>query len=357
MKNLSSITSSTNFRILSHVLFWIGYIIFFYLQFSLYSDKFNSVGAISSLSLTAVVDILAAYFTVYFLLPQFLFKRKYLLFAALFILSAALAIIIQRVIVYYISYPIFYGEEASAWSSSEMNTFWHINPFYSFINIYTVVSVFAVIKLLKYWYKNQQTKAELESKNKTSELALLRTQLNPHFLFNTLNNIDTLISTNQEKASDAVIKLSEIMRFMLYEANSDRIPLDKEINYLESYISLQQMRLKSPFFVNFKNDVSCTGLSIAPMLFIPFVENAFKHGLKNIVTPGIDISLNCENGVINFEVVNRYSDAEVQNKDATSGIGLINTQKRLELLYPNLYTLDISKDDGIFKVSLKIFSD
>ncbi len=351
MKNLNTITSSTKFRILSHIGFWVGYIVFFYLQFNLYNNKADSIGTIGSLSLTAIVDILAAYFTVYYLLPQFLFKRKYVLFGAVFLISASLAILLQRVILYYISFPLFWGDSVSA-----MKPFWHINPFYSFINIYTVVSVFAAIKLMRYWYRNQQLKVELENKNKTSELALLRTQLNPHFLFNTLNNIDALISTNQEKASDAVIKLSEIMRFMLYEANSDRVPLEKEINYLQSYISLQQMRLKNPFFVNFKNDINCKGLSIAPMLFIPFVENAFKHGLKNIVTPGIDISLNCDNGIINFEVINRYSELEDQNKDATSGIGLVNTQKRLELLYHNKHKLEISKNDGIFKVTLKIFS-
>ncbi len=332
-------------------MFWVGYLLFFYLQFNLYSDQFSSLSMLGSLSITAIVDILAAYFTVYYLLPHFLFKKKYVLFAIIFLVSATLAILLQRVILYYISFPLFWADSVSATKS-----FWHINPFYSFINIYTVVSLFAVIKLLKYWYKNQQLKIELENKNKTSELALLRTQLNPHFLFNTLNNIDALISTNQEKASDAVIKLSEIMRFMLYEANSDRVPLEKEINYLQSYISLQQLRLKNPFFVNFKNDINCKGLSIAPMLFIPFVENAFKHGLKNIVTPGIDISLNCDNRNINFEVVNRYSEIEEHNKDSTSGIGLANTKKRLELLYQNKYKLDISKNAGLFKVSLKIYS-
>lgn len=324
---------------------------FFYFQYKFYSKDFNSIAAISSLSLTALVDIIAAYFTVYFLLPQFLFKRKYVLFALIFLISAALAIILQRVFLYYISYPIIYGETVE-----KLGSFWRINPFYSFFNIYTVVCLFAAIKLMKYWYKNQKVKIELENKNKTSELALLRSQLNPHFLFNTLNNIDALITSNQEKASDAIIKLSEIMRFTLYDANSDRVPLEKEISYLESYISLQQLRLKNPFFVKFNNDADCKGMSIAPMLFIPFVENAFKHGLKNIVAPGIEISLNCVEGNINFEVVNRYSMIEEQNKDATSGIGLVNTKKRLELLYPNKHKLEIRKSTGIFKVTLTIFS-
>ena len=351
MGKYKSYTSSTFIRIITHVIFWVSYIMFFFLQYSFYSKDFDAVAAISSLSLTALVDIIAAYFTVYFLLPRYLFKKKYFSFSFLFFISAIAAIILQRVLLYYISFPVFYSD-----SMDMIQSFWQINPFYSFFNIYSVVGLFAVIKLVKYWYQNQQLKIELENKNKTSELALLRTQLNPHFLFNTLNNIDTLISVNQEKASEAVIKLSEIMRFVLYEANNDRIPLEKEISYLESYISLQQLRLKNPFFVKFTNDVECSGIKIAPMLFIPFVENAFKHGLKNIVAPGIEISLNCKDGNINFEVVNRYAIHEIQNKDATSGIGLVNTKKRLELLYPNSHKLEIRKSSGIYKVNLTISS-
>ncbi len=352
MEKLKSYTSSTFVRILSHIVFWVSYIVFFFLQYKFFSKDFDAVASISSLSLTALVDIIAAYFTVYFLFPKFLFKKKYFLFISIFLLSAIVAIILQRVLLYYITIPVFYSE-----GIDKIKSFWHINPFYSFVNIYSVVGLFAVIKLVKYWYQNQQSKIELENKNKTSELALLRTQLNPHFLFNTLNNIDTLISIDQEKASDAVIKLSEIMRFVLYEANSDRISLDKEISYLESYISLQQLRLKNQFFVKFTNDIDCNGLKIAPMLFIPFVENAFKHGLKNIVAPGIEITLNCKDGNINFEVVNRYGLHEIQNKDATSGIGLANTKKRLELLYPNKHMLEIRKSSGIYKVNLSISQD
>ncbi len=338
-------------RIISHVLFWVAYILFFYLQYVMFEKGYDSSSTLASLTLTAIVDIIAAYFTVYYLLPKFLFKKRYVSFAIIFLVSAVVAIVLQRVLLYYISYPYFYPE-----AMSKLKSFWHINPFYSFFNIYTVVSLFAVIKLMKYWYKNQQLKNELEKKNRNSELALLRTQLNPHFLFNTLNNIDALITSDQEKASDAVIKLSEIMRFTLYEANTDRISLDKELNYLENYISLQQLRLKNPYFVKFDKSVDCSGKVIAPMLFIPFVENAFKHGLKNIVAPGIEIELSCEKDTLKFEVVNRYSLIEEQNKDNTSGIGLANTKKRLELLYPDKHKLEIRKSAGIFKVNLEIYS-
>ncbi len=348
---MENTTPITPIRVLSHFTFWVAYIVFFYLQYALFKDGIDKMATLYSLSLTAIVDMLAAYFTVYFLLPRFLFKRKYIGFSILFLISAAAAILIQRVLLYYISYPMFYPDMVS-----KLKSFWHINPFYSFFNIYTVVSLFAVIKLMKYWYHNQKLKNELESKNRASELALLRSQLNPHFLFNTLNNIDALIGSDPDKASDAVIKLSEIMRFTLYDTKNDSVPLDKEVNYLENYIALQQLRLKNPYFVKFDMKVdNCTGKNIAPMLFIPMVENAFKHGSKNVVAPGIEISLECDDKVLKFEVVNRYNLIEEHNKDATSGIGLANTKKRLELLYPNKHKFEIRKSSGIYKVNLEIY--
>lgn len=233
-------------RVLSHILFWVLYIVFVLFQFTFFSKESDYLRTTYVLVLTSVVDIFAAYITVYYLLPKFLFKKKYFLFAITFLVFAAISILFQRAILYF-AYPYFYPEYAA-----KMGTFWHINPFYSFMNIYTIVAFFAVVKLLKFWYKNQKYKLELENKNKTSELALLRTQLNPHFLFNTLNNIDSLIISNQEKASDAIIKLSEILRFMIYDTAVEKVSLEKEIGYLRSYISLQKLRLKdrSLKFVN-----------------------------------------------------------------------------------------------------------
>lgn len=349
MKTVSNITGFGGTRLLLHILFWVAYILFFFVQGALFKEGHYSWANLASLSLTAIVDILAAYFTVYYLLPKFLFTKKYLQFSVLFLLSAAAAIILQRILLYYISYPMFYGE-----MSDKVSSFWKINPFYTFFNIYTVVGLFTSIKLLKYWYQNQQIKTELENKNKTSELALLRSQLNPHFLFNTLNNIDSLILTNPDKASDSIIKLSDIMRFMIYDI-ADVITLDKEINYLKSYISLQKLRLKDPKFVKFTVEGNCSGKKIAPMLFIPFVENAFKHGLKNVKSPGIDIKLKCEENSINFEVVNFIDESLELSKDKTPGIGLANTKRRLELLYPGKHKFDIKRNNGNYVASLTIF--
>jgi len=328
-------------RVLLHILFWILYILFFFLQNTLFEGKMDMLGSAGSLTLTALIDIGASYFTVYYLLPKLLFKKKYWQFSIIFLLSAAFAITMQRVLMYYISYPYFYPDYLS-----KVGNFWNINPFYSFFNIYTVVGLFASIKLLKYYYQNQQTKAELENKNKTSELALLRSQLNPHFLFNTLNNIDSLILTAPDKASDAIIKLSDIMRFMLYDTSTDTVSLEKEINYLKSYISLQQIRMKDAGFVKVDISGNCGGKTIAPMLFIPFVENAFKHGLKNVPSPGITIKLDCQKDSVNFEVQNRVDPGIEVNKDKSSGIGLANTRRRLELLYPDRHEIQIEQENG-----------
>lgn len=335
-------------RILSHILFWFLYIAFFFFQFSVFSKSGLNWGVLGSLSVTVWVDIGAAYFTVYYLLPKYLFTKKYIIFSIYLLISAIAAIILQRLLMFYFCYPIFYPDYINDLY------FWNINPFYTLVNIYTVVGLFAAIKLTKFWFRSQQVKKELENKNKTSELALLRSQLNPHFLFNTLNNIDSLIMTNQEKASDAIIKLSDIMRFMLYDASTDTVPLTKEINYLKSYISLQKIRLKEPNFVSFSLEGNCEGKTIAPMLFIPFVENAFKHGQKNVKAPGIKIILTCQTKSVNFEVINNFDETKSYNKDNTQGIGLANTKRRLELLYPGNHELEIIKDDNYFISRLKI---
>jgi len=329
-------------RLLSHILFWVLYIVFFIMQFGLFSENPNYSNLIISMLSSSVVDILAAYFTVYYLLPKFLFKKKYLLFGFIFIASATFAILLQRAILLELVYPYLYPG-----SDSANSPFWKINPFYSFINIYTVVAFFATIKLLKYWYQNQQYKLELENKNKSSELALLRAQLNPHFLFNTLNNIDSLILSNQEKASDAIIKLSDILRFIIYDTK-DIISMEREIGYLKNYISLQELRIKDPHFVNFNIEGDFIGKSIAPLLFIPFVENAFKHGLKKVPSPGIIIHLSCTNQSIIFNVRNYYNNDITISKDETPGIGLVNTKRRLELLYPNNFELSIENQNGVY---------
>ena len=336
----------------SHILFWILYFVFILMQVTYFKDNTNYESAIVSLSITLPIDILASYFTVYFLLPKLLFTKKYLSFALVFTLSALMFILMQRLIMFVTVYPWYYPAKLVK------ITFFKFNYFYTLFNIYSIVGLFMAIKLLKYWYQNQNIRLELERENKNSEIALLRNQVNPHFLFNTLNNIDTLIMKDQEQASDAVMKLSEIMRYMLYGSDTEYVPISKEIDYLKSYISLQKIRFKNPDFAKFEIKGNQKNKLIAPMLLIPFVENAFKHGAKDIQSKAVSIILTTNADFIQLEVMNNINKSDLQSKDATSGIGLSNVRRRLELIYKNQYDLDVSIKNDKFIVKLKLnFSD
>jgi LytS/YehU family sensor histidine kinase len=217
-----------------------------------------------------------------------------------------------------------------------------------------IAGFFMAIKLLKYWYENHRIRLELEAQNKDSELALLRNQINPHFLFNTLNNIDTLISDNQEEASDAIMRLSEIMRYMLYDSNTRFVPLQKEISYLESYIALQKIRLKDPDFVKFNVQGNDRNRRIAPMLLIPFVENAFKHGAKDSSARGVFVGITAGYDFLDFVVENDINSSENSSRDITKGIGLKNVTRRLDLIYKDQYQLETTTENNIFRVHLRI---
>lgn len=333
-------------RVLRHILFWIVYLGYFVIQASYLRENPDYKMITTQLFLTMWVDVGATYFTVYFLMQLFLLRRKYFQFGVWFLISAAIFVLAQRTILYYVTYPVFYPDAASKY------TFWQFNFLYSFVNIYFIVGIFSAVKLFKFWFETQKIKAELENQNKTSELALLRSQINPHFLFNTLNNIDALVISDSEKASDAIIKLSEIMRYMLYESSDEKVPLEKEVNYLKSYISLQLLRLKDQEFAKFEIRGDLRGRKVAPMLFVPFVENAFKHGIKSVGSPGIMIILTPEEDMIKFEVENFIHPDKNTEKDSSSGIGLNNVSRRLGLIYPGLHTLTAQEKGNKFRVEL-----
>lgn len=211
-----------------------------------------------------------------------------------------------------------------------------------------------LIRLAVNWYDNQKLQAEFIQQKQISELALLRSQVNPHFFFNTLNNIYSLVYQKSEDAPEAVMKLSSIMRYMLYDATTDKVLLEKEIEYLKSFIELEKLRLKNKDFVLLDIRGSAEGLVIAPMLLIPFVENAFKHASRAVAAPGIRVTLDILPEQIVFEVRNYIRKNQNAPRDQQGGIGLINIRRRLELLYPGRYNLDILSEEDLFTIQLTI---
>jgi LytS/YehU family sensor histidine kinase len=220
---------------------------------------------------------------------------------------------------------------------------------YSSILILTGGGLRSLLQLIEQKKKHEQ----LVEQNLRSELALLRTQLNPHFLFNTLHNIDTLIFENQKAASKSLVKLSDIMRYMLKDAKEDLVDLNKEINNLKYYIELEKLRLKNKKFLEFNVTGDFNELKIAPMILLPFVENAFKHSIDSDIENGITIDLKISNRTINFICENKYDNLNSE-KDKEHGIGLEIIKKRLELIYPGKHRLKVVPDDSTFKVNLEI---
>ncbi|MEJ6982503.1 histidine kinase [Pedobacter sp. P351] len=203
------------------------------------------------------------------------------------------------------------------------------------------------------WFLNEKVKKNLENEKLVAELAFLKSQINPHFLFNSLNNIYSLAYQKSDKAPEAIMKLSEIMRYMLQESNESRVKLSREIRYLKSYMELQKLRFKGEAYI----DLTITGdyldQSIAPLILISFVENAFKHGVASDPENPISILIAVEDKYLTFDISNKKS---LLNKDESSGIGLSNVRRRLELLYSGKFDLTIEENETMYfcKLSLSI---
>jgi LytS/YehU family sensor histidine kinase len=202
--------------------------------------------------------------------------------------------------------------------------------------------------------KEDEEIKEQENERLKSELSFLRSQISPHFMFNVLNSVVSLSRRKPEMVEPVVVKLSELMRYMIYETNDSIVPISKELAYLESYIDLQRIRFGDDIQINFTHELGPTSSSIEPMLLIPFVENAFKHGVGFIENPTIEIELKDSAKELTFHVANKKGATLNEKKDESSGIGLANVNRRLELLYPSNHELVIKETDSEFEITLTI---
>jgi len=202
--------------------------------------------------------------------------------------------------------------------------------------------------------KEDEQVKEQENERLKSELSFLRSQISPHFMFNVLNSVVSLSRRKPEMVEPVVVKLSELMRYMIYETNDSIVPILKELTYLESYIDLQKIRFGDDIRIDFTHKIGPKSSSIEPMLLIPFVENAFKHGVGFIENPTIEIELKDSAKELSFHVANKKGATSHEKKDESSGIGLANVKRRLELLYPNNHSLIVKESDDTFEITLTI---
>jgi LytS/YehU family sensor histidine kinase len=209
-----------------------------------------------------------------------------------------------------------------------------------------------------YWFvadkiRTEQLIKERENENLKTELSFLRSQVSPHFLFNVLNNMVAMARLKSDLLEPSLIRLSGLMRYMLYESDDASVSLLRETEYVNSYIELQKIRYAKSLCIKLNMDRGDNQL-IEPMLLIPFIENAFKHGTGNVTDPVIDISLKISEGLIDFRVKNKFDPSNGEVKDTVSGIGLPNVIRRLNLLYDQKHILTITKENGWFTVSLQL---
>ena len=326
-----------------HGLFWMFIITFFTFPGFATGDLF--LGRLLTNLCYVPIDMLVVYICLYLLLPRILEHRKFYTTALIYIILVILMAILSR----YLKYNVYTFLPESLYDNDSLLG----EYFNSALVINMIVGAAIGTKLLTLWYSMQIKSQTLDRQRSEAELENLRLQLNPHFLFNTLNNIDSLVLEDSEKGSEALIQLSEILRYAVYETRQEKVPLSKEIEYLKNYIRLQKIRLSNPDIIQVKIEGKVNDREIEPMLLIPIVENAFKHGDKEESGRGISICIKHENSVLDVEVRNgiRKNPNTVPDK---GGIGLENLRRRLEIQYPGKHELLVERTGNEFVTILKL---
>ena len=297
-------------------------------------------------TLIKVVDLaIMVYITNYLFIPKLLYRKKYFLFTVLFIVMIiASSVYKMNIIGHVTNNPLLLNLKGNLKERLYDNVIPH----------FFLVIAGAAIKLMFDQLTLQKKIADMAKDKAEAELNFLKSQINPHFLFNSLNSVYFLIDKNNPEARQTLHKFSDMLRYQLYEANGERIPIEKEISYLKDYVDLQKLRKDENYQVQFNCASGVKGFSIEPLLLIPFVENAFKHishksGRENFVK----LDMNRNNGLFEFTVENS-KESGIHYTEQPGGIGLNNVKRRLELLYPDKHELGIEDNAEIYKINLKI---
>ncbi len=327
---------------LHHIFFWM---LVFGVWFFLRVDDYSLESTAFNVTLIKVAELAAMiYITNYILIPQLLYKKQYVWFAIIFVVMIFCSSIIKMNILG----RLLNSYQLINWSDNLKKSLYD-----NIIPHFFLVIAGAAIKLMFDYGRLQQRMAETAREKAEAELNFLKSQINPHFVFNSLNSVYFLINKENTEARDALHKFSEMLRYQLYEINDDKIPIEKEINYLKDYVDLQQLRKDEKYTVQFNCTSDIKGFSIEPLLLIPFVENAFKHiSHFSDKINFIKVDMLMVNRTFVFSVIN--SKEMQQTTEQHGGIGLNNVKRRLELLYPGRHELKINDTGSNFAVQLNL---
>lgn len=333
--------------LLVHLLFWCLYFSFFFYQIS-----FGRGNRVDTNYTRAFIDALfqavslagISYFNYFVLLPRFLKHQNGLRYFIEIVAIICLVVPFQL----YVKHSIY----ESVMNPGRYDFFFRAGFIIQHtLNVVLVMGFVAMLRFANEWFDLQARRQEIENEKLATELRFLKEQINPHFLFNTLNNLYYLAHSQSPKTPDIIAKLSQMMRYMIYESNQEKVPVEKEIEYIKNYIELEKMRLEDDFIVQFEISGDYQRVRIAPFIFITFLENAFKHGVTSGENGKISLNLSFEGNQCFYEVTNAIiNSTETEQK----GIGLLNVQRRLNLIYPEKHTLSVEEKESIFTARLTI---
>lgn len=301
---------------------------------------------------TLPVKMAATYFMLYWLIPRYIFTKKYLIFVLLFLPTALLFGYLDRLSLHFIYIPRYFPDYDYGYYPLT-----HVGKAIKhMIGVYTVVFAAVAIKLIKRNYQNEQLAQALSQDKMDAELKFLKAQIHPHFLFNTLNNLYALTLRNEPSASEVVLKLSNLLDYMLYECNVPEVPLSKEVRQIQNFIGLEKLRYGDRLEVSFTSTGNTGNKKIAPLLILPFIENAFKHGVsQELENTFVSIDLSVKDNLLSLKVENSKPDeADSDLAGYTKGIGLKNVRRRLDLIYPDRYDLQVFNEEESFLVVLRV---
>ncbi len=330
-------------QIVCHISFWVAMMAL--LSFIARNDpKFTTADLLIIFLLYPVINISLFYLHYLVLIPEFLNKKRY----GYYILAVIVAIIVYGLGKYGVA--LMFKEHVLVHDKNQVTGFGAYFLTTVFASLFFLF-LSAVLKFTVDWFLNERIQRDLENQRLSAELAFLKSQINPHFLFNSLNSIYSLAYQRSETTPEAILKLSEIMRYMLYECNDNKVDLVKELQYLQNYIDLQKIRFGNKAFIDFKVEGKIEAQQIVPLLLISFIENAFKHGVANNPLTPIRLLIDVNEAHLHFFIQNKK---HTNNRDESGGIGLNNVKRRLDLLYPGRYNLDIRDEKDTYTVELSL---
>lgn len=330
--------------VLIHVAYWLLITGFFIYEKKYLIYKASMPYFVACVSGRIALLIIIAYLNLHYLLPRFLLKKRYFAYFGLVIISVIGYLTAQSLFDYYL-----YGYVVGPMRNSHLME----TLSYNFFSTLWYLGLMLALKLSIDWYAQQLIIQRITVEKLNAELNFLRAQVNPHFLFNVLNNLYALTLKKSELAPDIVLKLSEMMEYMLYDSNDEKVSLEKEISYLNNYIELERLRFTGAANIVLNNSTSLNGAEIAPLLLLPLVENAFKHGLSKQPENGsLMINIVLEGKTFSFFIENSKPSSTSDKRNG--GIGLSNLRNRLELLYPNRYQLEPEDKKITFSAKLII---